>query len=123
MNEYFNIEDIQYFENLIEEYTSSVKEINSLIPSFNKKIWTIKDIPYVDEIQRIEDAIDNFRIYLYKKSGWIEKRIFTKKSSFSYRDVARWNNNLALVKEIIDDHSNKLYPSDTLYPSNNLYPR
>ena len=89
--------------------TNNLIELGISIPTFYKKIWIEKDIPYIQEIQRIETGIDNLGKYYYYPSFFITSKIWletgTEIKAFSDIDIKRWINNLNIVEKIIGDSS------------------
>lgn len=99
--QYLNYEDLNEIENIIYEVTEEFKEITS-IPTFNKKTWSLNEFPWIEEIDRIEQGIENLGEYFYKPYGWIETRTWineSRKSIFDYNDINRWINNVNLIYE------------------------
>lgn len=103
--QYLNYEDLNEIENNIYEVTEKFKQITS-IPTFNKKIWVLNEFPWIEEIDRIEQGIENLGKYFYKPYGWIETRTWineARKAIFDYNDINRWINNINLIYEHKND--------------------
>lgn len=103
--QYLNYEDLNEIENNIYEVTEEFKQITS-IPTFNKKIWVLNEFPWIEEIDRIEQGIENLGKYFYKPYGWIETRTWineARKAIFDYNDINRWINNINLIYEHKND--------------------
>lgn len=103
--DYLNYTDLNYIENKIETVTNQIKQdYIPEIPTFNKKTWVLNELPYVQEIARIENGIKNIGYYFYEPEGWqTTKEWITSDNlypikSFDYRDYNRWLNNLELIK-------------------------
>lgn len=99
--QYLNYEDLNEIENIIYEVTEEFKQITS-IPTFNKKTWVLNEFPWIEEIDRIEQGIENLGEYFYKPYGWIETRTWInefRKAIFDYNDINRWINNVNLIYE------------------------
>lgn len=108
--DYLSYNDLNNVENKIEELTNYFND-NSIasIPTFSKKVWAINEFPYVQEISRIENGIDNIGKYFFKACDWIKTREWIPctqsgcLSSFSYEDINRWLFNLNLIEEHKND--------------------
>ena len=73
--DYLNYTDLNYIENKIETVTNQIKQdYIPEIPTFNKKTWVLNELPYVQEISRIEDGIKNIGYYFYEPKGWQTKK-------------------------------------------------
>lgn len=89
----------------------------NIIPEYIKKTWVLNEIPYMQDIDRIEQGIKNLGDYFTKPVGWITPREWFKTNTltdrsdygvgskgFSYIDINRWINNLNLIEqEDMDD--------------------
>lgn len=105
--EYLNYQDLNEIENAIEETTNYIKEnYVSGIPTFNKKTWILNELPFIQEIDRIEKGVENLGLYYLKPNGWLlTKKWITKDNffpikSFDYRDYNRWINNIEVIQQI-----------------------
>lgn len=107
-NSYLNYNDLNVIENKIYEMTNILKEYDINI-NFNKKNWVLNEFPYIQEIDRIEKAIDNLGKNYYYPSSFIESKIWletgTDLKNFSYKDINRWINNLNSIENVIEDGS------------------
>lgn len=114
------------------DFTAIINKILSLTSTLVELGYDIETIPYVDWFENdfliydgvkwIEDMIKNIGDGFFRPYGWQEYRTWTFGSGFSYKDINRWINNLSLVEERINTHSNTLYPANNLYPNDNLLP-
>ena len=107
---YLNYNDLNDIETAIEEYTETISDYVE-IPTYTPKTWVVNELPFIQEIDRIENGITNIGDYFYKPNGWLPtKKWITSDNlypikSFDYRDWNRWINNL----ELIDfDEANKM---------------
>ena len=103
--DYLNYTDLNYIENKIETITNQIKQdYIPEIPTFNKKIWVLNELPYVQEIARIEDGIKSIGYNFYEPEGWqTTKEWITPDNlypikSFDYRDYNRWLTDLELIE-------------------------
>ena len=107
-NSYLNYNDLNVIENKIYEMIDILKEYDINI-NFNKKNWVLNEFPYIQEIDRIEKAIDNLGKNYYYPSSFIEPKIWletgTDLKNFSYKDINRWINNLNSIENVIEDDS------------------
>lgn len=104
-SQYLNVDDLNKIETAIYELTVFLKNLIE-IPNFDQKTWTMLDFPYIEEIDRIEQGIENLGKYFYKPDGWIDTRTWTindSKAIFDYEDINRWINNLNLIYEHKND--------------------
>jgi hypothetical protein len=105
--DYINYQNFNEIEGRIETLTNYINNNNiATIPSFNKKTWVLNEIPYVEEINRIETGIDNLGKCFFKPDGWIKTRQWNLfyndsegKNVFDYKDINRWISNLNLIDE------------------------
>lgn len=101
--DYLNYNDLNQIEAKIKEYTDKVSQVIN-IPSFEQKTWVKNELPYIQEIGRIEKAIYNLGEYYNKPKGWLPtKEWITEENkypikAFDYRDWNRWVNNLNLFE-------------------------
>ena len=109
--DYLNYNDLNEVEQRISDLTDDLAEITS-IPSFTPKTWVINEFPYIQEIDRIERAIDNLGYYYYKPQDWETTKIWIPsgntqeiKKGFSYQDINRWLINMNIIDRIKDDNS------------------
>ncbi len=110
--DYINYQIFNEVEEKIETLTNYINDNNiATIPNFNKKKWSLNEIPYVEEVSRIEVGIDNLGLGLFKPTDWINTRNWNltttsetkNKNAFSYEDINRWLFNLNLIDNIKDD--------------------
>lgn len=110
--DYINYQIFNEVEEKIETLTNYINDNNiATIPNFNKKTWALNEIPYVEEVSRIEVGIDNLGLGLFKPTDWINTRNWNltttsetkNKNAFSYEDINRWLFNLNLIDNIKDD--------------------
>ena len=101
---YLNYTDLNTAENKIEEITNYIKTHYIDMPSFTKKTWVVNELPFIQEISRIENGIEDIGEYYYKPNGWLPCKTWITSDnlypikSFDYRDWNRWVNNLQLVE-------------------------
>lgn len=101
---YLNYTDLNDVENKIEEITNYIKEHYVDMPSFEKKTWVINELPFVQEIDRIENGIEAIGEWYYKPNMWLPSEVWITSDkpfpikSFDYNDWNRWVNNLQLVE-------------------------
>ena len=108
--DYLNYEDLNLIEEKIKEFTDKVSPMVD-IPAFTKKTWVINELPYIQEIDRIEKGITNLGEYYNKPKGWIPTKQWIYSDNlypikdFDYRDWNRWVNNLSIfnVDIVLDD--------------------
>lgn len=93
-------------EQRLEQLTTKLQQYTE-IPSFSPKIWAINDFPYIQEIDRIEKAIERLAQYSIRSEYWEQTKIWIPegtntplKKSFSYRDINRWLFNMDLIDEL-----------------------
>ena len=105
--DYLNYNDLNEVEAKIKEYTDKVSSVTS-IPSFNQKTWNINELPFIQEIDRIEKGIYNLGEYYNRPKGWLTTKEWITSDnlypikSFDYRDWNRWLNNLNIFYTDID---------------------
>lgn len=108
--DYLNYDDLNVIENKIKELTDAVSPIVN-IPSFTPKNWVINELPYIQEIDRIETGIYNLGEYYNRPKGWLPTKQWITKDNlypikaFDYRDWNRWVNNLSIFRTdiVLDD--------------------
>lgn len=108
--DYLNYNDLNEVEAKIKEYTDKVSSVTS-IPSFKQKTWIINELPFIQEIDRIEKGIYNLGYYYNRPKGWLPTKEWITSDnlypikSFDYRDYNRWVNNLSIFRTdiTIDD--------------------
>lgn len=84
----------------------------TIIPNYEKKTWVLNEIPYMQDIDRIEQGIKNLGDYFTKPKDWITTKDWIKTNTiddrsdygvgskgFSYIDINRWIHNLNLIDE------------------------
>ena len=125
MKEYFEYDtEFQYIEDLIDNLTTECQNINENLPNFSKKTWAINDFPYIQEVYRIEEAINNFNKfivilpnYIYKK--WLVSPYAIDYKNFSWSDYKNWTNALdqiSIYKDQIElRYCGEGYSSDTIW--------
>ena len=74
---YLNFEDLNTVEKTIKEYTDEVKK-TTIIPEYSDKSWVINELPYIQEINRIENGIKNLGEYYAKPTGWLPTKEWLK---------------------------------------------
>ena len=96
-------------ENKIDYLNNLVLGFGTDIPNFSKRYWYETDIPYIQEIDRIEKGIDNLGKYYYYPSSFIASKVWietgTELKPFGEEDINRWINNLNLLEQVIDGNS------------------
>ena len=104
--DYLNYEDLNYIEDLISNLTDEVKLIVPEIPDYEKKVWTLFDFPYIQEIDRIETGVANLGEYYAKDTGWQEKKKWLETGDeikpFYYSDYNRWLIDLEIISNLPD---------------------
>lgn len=109
--DYLNYDDLNRIEQRIYELTNELLDKTD-IPSFTPKTWAVNEFPYIQEVDRIEKAIDNLGYYYYKPKSWETTKIWIPegntqeiKKGFSYKDINRWIINMNLIEQVKDDNS------------------
>lgn len=108
--DYLTPEDLNEIEQKIFEYTEEVKPMVG-IPTYTPKTWTLNELPYIQEIDRIETGIYNLGYYYNRPKGWLPTKVWIPPEnlypikSFDYRDYNRWVNNLTVFSTdiVVDD--------------------
>lgn len=108
--DYLNYNDLNLIEQKILEYTQEVSAI-TYIPPYTAKTWQVNDLPFIQEIDRIEKGIYNLGYYYNRPKGWLPTKEWITSDnlypikSFDYRDYNRWVNNLSIFRTdiTIDD--------------------
>lgn len=101
--DYLNYNDLNEIEAKIDQLTEEISKVVISIPTYNKKTWILNELPFIQEIDRIEKAIYNLGEYYIEPKGWqtLKKWITDDNlypiKSFDYRDWNRWINNLSLM--------------------------
>lgn len=101
--DYLNYNDLNEVEAKIDQLTEEISKVVKSIPIYNKKTWILNELPFIQEIDRIEKAIYNLGEYYIEPKGWqtLKKWITDDNlypiKSFDYRDWNRWINNLNLI--------------------------
>lgn len=102
--DYLNFEDLNYIENMIDELTTEIKEVVPELPAYTKKVWTLYDFPYIQEIDRIETGVANLGEYYAKDTGWQEKKTWLVTGNeikpFYYSDYNRWLTDLQIISNL-----------------------
>ena len=99
MKEYFTIADFNYVEDYLDTLTTELKLINNSLPSFTKKTWFWYDFPYIQEVFRIEEAINNINIYItnispYNYKKWLDSSTSIDYKNFKWADYQNWLNGI-----------------------------
>ena len=69
----------------------------------------LNELPYIQEINRIENAIENLGYYFYKPNGWLPTKEWITLDnlypikSFDYKDYNRWISNLQLIENALGE--------------------
>lgn len=90
-----------------------IYEDESIIPDYVKKEWSQNEIPFMQDIDRIEQGIKNLGDYCTKPIGWVTPRVWLGTNSvdnrsdynvsskgFSYQDINRWITDLNLIDNV-----------------------
>lgn len=96
-----------------------VKDDEYKLLEYNEKIWVNNEIPYLQYIDNIEEGINNVAKILYKPIGYEYKEWTTTgyygiesndyglaQKPISNKDFERWNKNIDLLKNAINDINN-----------------
>lgn len=96
-----------------------VKDNEYKLLEYNKKTWVNNEIPYLQYIDNIEEGINNVAKILYKPIGYEYKEWTTTgyygiesndyglaQKPISNKDFERWNRNIELLKNVINDINN-----------------
>ena len=103
--EYLNYDELNYIEERVQEAVFHIK-LNYApdMPLFTRHTWELNELPYIQQINRIEEGIESVGYWGIKPDGWIEtKKWITSDNlypikSFDYTDYNRWINNLDLTE-------------------------
>lgn len=101
--DYLNYDDLNNVEAVIKDYTDQVSEVTD-IPEFVPKTWVKNELPFIQEINRIENGIFNLGEYYNRPAGWLPTKEWITDDNqypikaFDYRDWNRWVNNLSKFK-------------------------
>ena len=89
-----------------------IYENEEIIPDYVTKTWVSNEIPFMQDIDKIEEGVKNLGKYFTKPIGWITTRTWfntntvTDRSDycagskgFSYQDINRWIHNLNLIEQ------------------------
>ena len=104
--QYLNYSDLNDVEIAIYNLVTELKSKTD-IGDFNNKTWVLNEFPWIEEIDRIEKAIENIGFHYFKPAGWIAMKEWLdkeRKASFDYNDVNRWINNLNLMYKYLNDN-------------------
>lgn len=104
--DYLNYNDLNSVEQKLKQIILKLQQYTE-IPTFSPKIWKINDFPYIQDIDRIEKAIESLAQYLIRPEYWEQTKIWIPdgtnvplKKSFSYRDINRWLFNMDLIDKL-----------------------
>lgn len=99
----------------------------NIIPNYIKHIYSLNDVPSMQDIENLERGIRNIAYYGYKPLNWrntiewLETTKFRKENSgcinsrnISYKDLNRWDNDLNII-DLSDDVLNNLTIWNTEY--------
>ena len=101
--DYLNYTDLNVIENKIDEIITWLSTDYGITISFIPHTWVVNELPYVQEIDRIETAIEDIGLGFYKPYGWLNTTKWITSDnlypirSFDYEDYNRWVNNLELI--------------------------
>ena len=101
--DYLNYNDLNNVEAVIKDYTDQVSTVTD-IPEFVPKTWVLNELPFIQEINRIEIGIFNLGEYYNRPAGWLPTKEWITShnqypiKAFDYRDWNRWVNNLSIFK-------------------------
>lgn len=101
--DYLNYDDLNNVEAVIKDYTDQVSAVTD-IPEFTEKTWVVNELPFIQEIDRIENGIFNLGEYYNRPAGWLPTKEWITEDNqypikaFDYRDWNRWVNNLSKFK-------------------------
>ena len=101
--DYLNYDDLNNVEAIIKDYTDQVSVVTD-IPEFIPKTWVKNELPFIQEINRIENGIFNLGEYYNRPAGWLPTKEWITEDNqypikaFDYRDWNRWVNNLSIFK-------------------------
>lgn len=101
--DYLNYDDLNNVEAVIKDYTDQVSAVTD-IPEFIPKTWVKNELPFIQEINRIENGIFNLGEYYNRPAGWLPTKEWITSDNeypikaFDYRDWNRWVNNLSIFK-------------------------
>lgn len=110
-----NYADFNYIENKIVSLRNRIINLGYSVEIYNSKIWVKKDFLLYTYLNNIENGIENLGLGYYKPNGWQNKKIWTKGMGFSYKDVNRWLNNLNLIEEELNNHTENLKFNNNVY--------
>jgi hypothetical protein len=103
--DYLNYNDLNLIENKIDTLTDWIRDTYiEDMPVYNKKTWVLNELPYIQEIDRIEHGIKSIGYNFYEPDGWITTKEWITSDnlypikSFDYRDYNRWLTNLNLIE-------------------------
>ena len=111
--DYLNYTDLNNIETKIKELYTYYNQ------AYTPKVWKINEYMFIDDVKRIENAIDKMGIYFDYPQGYIETKKWGVYGTISYKDINRWLHNIDLLR---NSEFNPLVPSNTLKPSNTLIP-
>lgn len=103
--DYLNYTDLNEVEVRISNVTSRIQQdYIPDMPPYTSKTWALNELPYIQEIDRIERGIKSIGYNFYEPEGWITvKEWITSDNlypikSFDYRDYNRWLTDLELIE-------------------------
>ncbi len=100
-DDYYNAEDLSRVEantQCIYDYLIDM----GYVPDLGTiKSWNTEGYPDLDEMNRVENNIEALGISFYKPAGWGNKKTWIIGKKFDYTDANRYENNLALLMQMI----------------------
>lgn len=103
--DYLNYDELNDIEERVQEAVFHIK-LNYVpdMPLFTRHTWELNELPFIQQIDRIEQGIESIGYWGIKPEGWINtKKWITSDNlypikSFDYQDYNRWINNLNLTE-------------------------
>lgn len=111
-------EDFNSVESKISELNSRLTTLGYTVDAYTLKTWVKKDFLIYTYLNNIENGIQALAEGYYKPYGWREKKTWDKGMSFSYIDVNRWWNNLNLIQNEVNQHTENLKFNNNVYFDN-----